>query len=204
MKGRARLLAVVFVLALCAPAVGQRRRAGVRRPQTAFGAETPIRRPVRLSADATRQILESDRERVRACGEFGGQPAEAIAAQLAGSAVDINGDALPDLIAQAGPGCFMGAHATTFWAFAGYSTRFGNGVDLVLMTPGDFLRVLASVSNGYRDIETGYATAAEVYATIWKFDGDRYQPRECTIKDFKTGRVQRTRCASPEPESAAP
>jgi hypothetical protein len=122
---KARLLAIVCALALavCAPAFGQRRRGSARSTQTAFGSETPIRRPVRLSADVIRQALESDRERLQGCLQHGGQSAEEIGAQLAGSAVDINGDALPDLIAQAGAGCFMGAHATTFWAFPRYAPR---------------------------------------------------------------------------------
>lgn len=191
-RSHIRALAIAAALACLASitlwagaARAQRRGAGV---QTLYGSETPVRRPVQLTRDVIRLILESDPDR-------GCQVNEAqAAADLVGSRIDINDDSAPDLVAQGTSGCFIGAHSTNFYVFSKAETRIAPGFDLVLFVPADYLQVMRRSTNGYRDIETGYHTALEMYSTVWKFDGQKYQPRECTVETFRTRKRARVPC----------
>jgi hypothetical protein len=185
---------VVVALAAVAPitlwggtTLAQRRVAGA---QTLFGSETPVRRPVRLARDVLRQIVETERE---CLGNTDTSDAQA-ARDVAGSAIDINGDGAADVIAQGLSGCFTGAHSTTFFVFSKSEVRLSPGYDLVLTTPADYLEVRRTSTNGYRDVETGYHTALEMYSTVWKFDGQKYQPRECAVETFRTRKRARVPC----------
>lgn len=194
MSRSVKLLLVLALAAAAHPAAGQWRRADTRRTQTLFGPETPIRQPVRMTRAVLKLITETDREGEQVCG---GDDIEAER-HLVGSALHINRDRLPDLVVQATGGCFMEAHATTFWVLTRYATRTGSGHDLLLTTRADFLQVLRTSTRGYLDIESGSATAAELRVTVWRFDGSVYRPSECTVQDLKTRRVRRTPCAPPE------
>lgn len=194
MKTRWKLRTLAILAALACPgpitlwagaAQAQRRASGV---QSLFGSETPVRRPVRLARDVLKQILESDPDR-------GCQVTEAeAAADLTGSRLDINGDGALDLIAQGTGGCFIGAHSTTFYVFSKAETRLAPGYDLLLTVPADYLEIRRTSTNGFRDIEAGYHTALEMYSTVWKFDGQKYQPRECAVETFKTRKRARVPC----------
>jgi hypothetical protein len=185
MKVRAALFVLVF-LAVALTASAQRRSV-----QVVFGSETPIRRSVRLSADVLKQIAAADPDLLGACdGTLGGK--------VTGSAVDINGDGVLDLVVQGTDACAMGAHSTNFWVFSKSKTRFGVDFDLILSGPGDILEIGRKASNAYRDVTLSYHTALEMYSTIWKFNGGKYQPRECFIEDFKTNKRQRTPCRQSE------
>lgn len=186
MKGA--VLTLALLVALASPVEAQRRRAAV--PQTAFGSETPIRRRVRIARAVLAQIIAEERE----CLQNTGLSEAEAARNVAGSALDINGDRVSDLIAQGVGSCFVGAHSTTFWVYSKAETRLAPGFDLVLTTPADYLEVRRTLTNGYRDIETGNHTAVEMYITVWKFDGEKYQPRECSIETFRTRKRVRVRC----------
>jgi hypothetical protein len=194
MRLHARTLTMFVALACAAPitfwpdrAHAQRRAAGA---QTLFGSETRVRRPVKLAADVLRQIMETERECLSNTEKSDAQAAR----DVAGSAIDINGDVAADILAQGLGGCFTGAHSTTFFVFSKSEVRLAPGYDLVLTTPADYLEIRRASTNGYRDIETGYHTALEMYSTLWKFDGQKYQPRECAIETFKTRKRARVPC----------
>jgi hypothetical protein len=108
------------------------------------------------------------------------------------SELDVNGDGRRDLIVQP-TSCLIGAHSTTLWIFTNSNQRLLPGFERVFMKQADYLKVLRTSTNGYRDMESGYATALELYGTIWKFDGTRYQPSSCWIED-RARRVTRIRC----------
>ena len=182
---------MLALVAAMNPAAGQWRRPDTRRTQTLFGSETPVRQPVKVSAGVLKLISEWDREGERVCVEA----AEEAERYLVGSALYINRDRLPDLVVQATGGCFMGAHATTFWVLTRYATREGSGHHLLLSARADFLQALRTSTQGHLDIESGYATGAELHATVWRFDGASYRPGECTIQDLKTRRVRRVPCS---------
>jgi hypothetical protein len=65
---------------------------------------------------------------------------------------------------------------------------------LSLFAPADYLQVRSTSTDGHRDIETGSHTAPEMYSTVWKFDGQKYQPRECTVETFRTRKRARVSC----------
>lgn len=183
----AKLLTLALLVGLVPAGAPAQRRA----VQTSFGSETPIRRPVPVPRNVSKQIGEAHPDFLRSCGGT-------LAGSLGASAVDINADGILDLVVQGTDLCTMGAHATNFWVFSKTKTRFGVGYDLVLYAPGDGLGIGRTATNAYRDIETSYYTALEAYSTVWKFDGSKYQPRECFIEDFKTRRRQRTTCNAEE------
>jgi hypothetical protein len=196
-EGKIILLLVIASL-MCPFTYGQRRRTRQAKEQTSFGSETPITRPVKLPKDVLEQLSEFDDGRLKQCqkSEFGRE--SDITKHFAASAVNINNDGQQDLIVQAQTLCFMGAHNTTFWVFAKVEQRLFPGYDLIFAERADFLGVLKTSTNGYRDIETASHTALELYTTTWKFDGQKYQPRLCTIEDFRTKKVVRVRCSNPE------
>lgn len=190
MKTARIILAALFIFTVASVTPAQRRSV-----QTRFGMETPVRRPVRLPADVLRQLVSIEGDRLSRCAELSG--AASLRAYFTASAVDINGDGQSDIVVQAGEnGCLNGANIAPFWVFAKVGLRTEPGHELLFTTRALHIGILKTSSNGYRDIVAGGATAAEYYETVYKFDGQKYQPRSCTVQEFKTRRTVRVRCPS--------
>lgn len=183
----------LLLLLACACCVAAQ-RGSTKSEQNAFGAEAPVKRPVKLPADVLRQLVDENAQMLRACLQRNGESESDIPRYFAASRVNINHDAQQDLVVQAGEYCLQGAHSTPFWIFTQSNLRVLSGYELVLSVSADSLRILRASTNGYRDIESGYFTALEAYNTIWRFDGERYQPRVCTVQDFRTKKVVRVKC----------
>jgi hypothetical protein len=161
--------------------------------QTTFGSESAFKYKVALPADVLQQLGEYDGGRLKQCQS--GDWAEAnIKNHFAATKVNLNGDKQLDLVVQAQTTCFMGAHNTTFWLFTDVGQRLSPEYELAFDISADYLAVLKTSTNGYRDIETGSHTAIEMYTTNWKFDGQKYQQRECKIENFVTKKISRIRC----------
>ncbi len=186
-----------MILLIYPSALGQRRRINQPTEQIRFGSEIPIKRPIKLPKDVIEQLTQFEDGRLRECQQFELSEPN-IENHFAASSVNINNDGQQDLIVQAQTLCFMGAHNTTFWVFAKVEQRLFPGYDLIFADHADFLDVLKTSTNGYRDIESASHTALELYTTVWKFDGQKYQPRLCSIADFRTKKVVRVRCSAPE------
>jgi hypothetical protein len=184
------LVVIVGIIFCSSFSAYAQRRKGRGSTQTSFGSEMPIHRPARITADVVKQILEFDPEMTENCGVNESD----ASGDLAGSSLDINGDGVRDLVTQATGGCFMGAHATHFWVFSKAETRLAPGYDLVFAAMADYLEVLRTKTNGFRDIETGNHTAVEMYMTLWKFDGEKYQAKECAVENFETRKRVRILC----------
>lgn len=192
---------VVTTLLMCSAATAQRkRRTRPLREQTSFGSETPTERPVKLPKDVISQLSNFDKEEIERCRnnyKDAGKGNNDISKFFAATALNINDDGEKDLVVQATqPFCFMGAHNTSFWVFTVIEQRLYPGYDMVFAQRADFLSVLKTSTNGYRDISTAWHTALELYETVWKFDGQKYQPRSCSIHDFKTKKTVMVRCES--------
>lgn len=198
-RAKGKIVALLVTITLISPAAfGQRSRVRSVKEQTSFGSETPIKRRVKLPKDVLEQLASFDDGYVERCqeSEFSREPN--ISNHFAASPININNDRQQDLLVQAQTLCFMGAHNTTFWMFAKVEQRLLPGYDLVFTLRADFLSVLKTSTNGYRDLETASHTALELYSTVWKFDGQKYQPRLCTIEDLNSNKVVRVRCSSPD------
>jgi ketosteroid isomerase-like protein len=160
--------------------------------QTSFGSETPIKRPAKIPQDVLKQLLGENGEQIARCEELNRRHLP-LAKYFTASAVDINGDRLPDLVVQAGEFCLQGAHNTPFWIFTKLPAKFG-GYELVFKTQTDWLDIRKTSTNGYRDIADVGHTAVTLFTTILKFDGQKYQPRTCTVEDVRTKRITRLAC----------
>lgn len=191
------LYLVTAILLLYSPMVGQSNRVRKTEEQTSFGSETPIATSVKLPQNVLEQLAEVQDGRLKQCQHSDLRESD-IANHFAASAVNINNDGESDLFVQAQTLCFMGAHSTTFWIFTKVEQRLFPGYDLVFSQSTDWLELLKTSTNSYRDIRTAGHTALEVYSTVWTFDGRKYQPRECTIEDLKTKKVIRVRCSTSE------
>jgi hypothetical protein len=186
-----KLLAFAFAFAFATrPAIGQRKSAP--RVQTSFGSETPIKRPVKIPVEVVRQLIDENGEQMARCEELTHahlSPPEYFVA----SSFDINGDGLRDLVIQAGDSCLQGAHNTPFWIFTKLPADVG-GYQLIFKTQTDWLDIRKTSTNGYRDIADAGHTAVTLFTTTLKFDGQKYQPRACTVENLRTKRVTRVAC----------
>lgn len=192
---RAKFIALFFALLLqCSLGVGQRRLSV--KEQTSFGSEMPIAKRTKLPKDVLEQLAEFDGGALQHCQQSAFSRRSNIADHFAASSMRVNSDSQQDLIVQAQTPCFMGAHNTTFWVFTKVEQRLFPGYDLIFALRADFLNILKTSTNGYRDIKTASHTALELYSTTWKFDGQKYQPKAWTIEDFRTKKVVRVRCAT--------
>ena len=186
-------LSVVLACILAAQTTLAQRQQPPPPVQTSFGTETPIKHPTKIPADVLTQLLKENGEQIARCEEINPRHLPPSKYFIAAS-IDINGDGLPDLVVQAGEFCLRGAHNTPFWIFTKLPRDFEGGYQLVFKTQTDWLDIRKTSTNGYRDIADMGHTAVLVFTTILKFDGQKYQPRTCTVEDLRTKRVTRVAC----------
>lgn len=153
--------------------------------QTSFSSEGKISKRVKLPAEVFKLLSEYDSGRLLQCQQDEYTRKSSIAEHFAATQINLNGNGRQDLIVQAQTPCFMGAHNTTFWMFVDANQKSTAGYKLIFDISVDFLKVLKTFSNGYRDIETGAHTAVELYTIKWKYDGQKYQKSECRLTDEK-------------------
>jgi hypothetical protein len=184
------LLLAAIIITLASPAFAQRQV-----EQIIFGSETPVQKPIALPKDVLTKLVEASGDTLKRCMEADGVGARELPKYFAASAININSDNERDVFVQAGERfCFQGAHNTHFWIFGKLGLRLDPGYELLFSIQADFLEILKTSTNGYRDIRSDSHTAVELYSTIWRFDGSKYQARECFVEEFQTKRVVRMRC----------
>ena len=157
----------------------------ILKEQTSFSSEGKISNRVKLPANILKQLSDYDSGRLAQCQQDEYTRKSNIAEHFAASQININRDGRTDLIVQAQSPCFMGAHNTTFWLFINANQKSGGKYQMVFDISVDFLKILKTASNGYRDIETASHTAVELYTIKWKYDGQKYQKSECRLTDEK-------------------
>ena len=135
----------------------------------------PAQRPkAKLSQDLIRQFVSDNKEVSRYVNE-GNDPMENFEAQL----IDLNGDGKAEYeIVESHPenSPFCGASGLcTFWLY-----RNVGPIWELLLSDGAGISPLKTLTNGYRDISVdSWGGALDKYTTIYKFDGRRYQAKEC-------------------------
>lgn len=161
------LIALIVSLAAVGTAEGKTKST---LPQTRFGAEEEIVRPVKLPNEVI-QILRSD-ERGQEC--FGGGTEGKIPPvwlkAFKGSKIDLNADHLQDLIVMPKDACLYGANIVPYWVFL----QTPKGYEMVLSDYSLGFEVLKTRTNGYLDLESTSATAVEVFSNVFMFDGKQY------------------------------
>lgn len=186
-----KILASIYLMTAltCASANAQQQVGTSDKEQASFGSDFgekgAMEQPTTLPEDVFQQLLEFEEGTLKHCLEDEPNLEEHFAA----SRININSDAVPDLIVQATSLCFMGAHSTTWWIFSNTTAKFGLRIlpshEPVFSGRGDFLNVLNTKTNEFRDISiSNFAGAGtQLYEVIYKFDGQVYQPRVCTVKN---------------------
>ena len=179
---------MLLILFLASPSVYPQRRQ--KKEQRSFATETPIARPIKLPKSVIELLLlpeEKGGAGLKGCLDEEPDISEHVSA----SSIDMNGDGAKDIIVQAESKCAgLHAHGTTWWVFSNVGARFGrrskSGYDLIFSDAGDFFAVLNTWSYGFRDLSMTQMVAAglKLYETIYKFDGQKYQPRICTLRNY--------------------
>jgi hypothetical protein len=180
-------LAVVSTV-LCVPHVltAQHAKPAEQKEQSEFGIEleaVPIQRPVTLPRAAL-DALSKD-ERVASCLESEGlSPKELPANWFVASEIHLDGQNETDLVVLPGGrlpdtpageispnACFLGANTAQMWVLG----KTQHGFRLVLSQIGLGMSVLATRTNGLRDIEVGAAVGGYYDSIDYKFDGESYK-----------------------------
>jgi hypothetical protein len=179
-------LAVVSTV-LCVPHVltAQHAEPTGQKEQSEFniGADMPMQRPIILPRAAL-DALSRD-ERVASCLEHEGLSAEKLTGNwFVASEIHLDGPNETDLIVLPGGrlpdtpageispnACFLGANTAQMWVLR----ETQNGFKLVLSQIGLDMSVLATRTNGFRDIEVGVADGGYVDSIHNKFDGQSYK-----------------------------
>lgn len=192
-------LLIIFVL-LSANVYGQSKKLKppvkqmlIVKEQTSFSSEGEISNRVKIPADVLKQLSEYDEGRLSQCQQDADTSKPNAAEHFAASKINLNGDTRPDLIVQAQTSCFMGAHNTTFWLFVDTNKKSTASYKLVFDVAVDFLKVLKTSAERYRDIETASHTAVELYTIKWTFDNQKYKKSRCLLTD-ENNKVSKIEC----------
>lgn len=132
---------------------------------------------------------QSFHECMRDSGLRKGQEAQLFVA----SPVHLTGDSLPGYFVRPAlkPYCiaFYGAHLFRYWFVAKEKTEGAARYRVVFESGGDGVKVLASRSSGWQDIQTISNTAISSTTITWQFNGDRYVKASCRVSEFADGQV---------------
>lgn len=145
--------------------------------QSQFGIEDPaLQRPVTLPRSAL-DALSKD-ERVGSCLEAANVNAEKLHADwFVASEIHLNGPkeadlvVLPDGRLPDAAACFLGANTAQMWVLR----KTPGGFKLVLSQIGLGMSVLATKTNGLRDVQIGAAVGGYDDCIDYKFDGASYK-----------------------------
>ena len=157
-----------------------------QKEQSDFGIEldaVPIQRPVTLPRGALDALSED--ERVASCLENEGLSAEELPANwFVASEIHLDGPHETDIVVLPGGrlpdtpegeispnACFSGANTAQMWVLR----KTQRGFQLVLSQMGLGMTVLATRTNGLRDIQIGAAVGGYADSIDYKFDGDSYK-----------------------------
>jgi hypothetical protein len=147
--------------------------------QTSFGAEEEMRQPVSIPRDVLEMLRHDERnQRALRAGE---SENDILASWFVASEINLNGDALPDLIVQSANPRLFGANLVRFWVF--HKSLEGN--ELALRVDALGLEVLKTKRKGYRKIRTSKATANEVTISDYEFNGEKYEKRSSSREPIK-------------------
>jgi hypothetical protein len=159
-----------------------------KREQTLFGTEgnvekkhgnyidhPPVERPVPLPEEIVK-LLRAD-DRVSKCVKSTNVN-EAPTFWFSASEIHLHDKDQVDYVVLPADGCLFGANTDPYWVF-GKTVR---GYDLILRADELGIEILKSKTNGYSDIRGISSTAVEVYTVKFKFDGQKYQRGQISVR----------------------
>lgn len=186
------LAACLVALLVGIAASAQRNRTSGSGEQSTFAMETPIKRPYRVPKYVIEQIVRNDDLVEPANRE---EAVASLAERVRGSLINLDNDGKPDFLVQGDDG----ANITGFWIFRNVGQRWR----LVLATRALGISLDKTYTNGLHDISVEAASAVVLYGTTYKFDLERYVPRECWERNL-TGRNKKIRYFKCSEDSVKP
>lgn len=161
---------MLWTVLTCASGCAIGQQAHPPHEQMAFSAEDEsVKQPARIPADVW-AVLQKDSNVLDVLNSQNLQPNQLPASWFTASEVHLDGAQEGDLIVV-GKSLLQGANVTAFWVF----TRTPSGPNLVLTVPAHDLAIETNRTKGYRDIKVMMATAGQVSAAIFRYDGQKYQ-----------------------------
>ena len=159
-----------------------------KREQTLFGTEgkvekkhgnyidhPPVERPAPLPEEIVK-LLRAD-DRVTKCVQTA-HANEAPASWFMASEIHLHDKDQIDFVVLPTDGCLFGATTDPYWVFG----KTARGYDLILRADEVGIEVLKSKTNGYFDIRGISSTAVEVFTVKYKYDGQKYQRGETSVR----------------------
>lgn len=108
------------------------------------------------------------------------------------SRIRLNDDKLSDFVVQQE----CGGSYSRFWVFVESDQDWSKYYDLVFQSDTKFLTVLNTSTRGYRDLQTVVFSGIDSSTTTYKYIGDSYQPKTCSVFNFKSKRTKCVPCSS--------
>jgi hypothetical protein len=122
---------------------------------------------------------------------------EAAAREMKVSKIDLNQDGQAEYVIDNVLGrtlCGASGNCSSF-----VYQKTSGGYRFLLEGNGFGIKLLQTSTNGYRDLSTeSHSSADETYLTIYKFDGNKYQEKDCYINKYnKSKRISSEKCGEP-------
>ncbi|GAB2867058.1 hypothetical protein GCM10027277_40010 [Pseudoduganella ginsengisoli] len=120
---------------------------------------------------------------VRECMVEKGLRKKYAAKLFTATSLHLNGDGIPDYFVRPSlePYCaaFYGAHLFRYWFVVGHRNHGKISYHIIFKSGSDEARVLATMTNGYHDLELMGHTASTARVSSWRFNGKEYKPSRC-------------------------
>jgi len=169
MHSKVLILALLVVLMVAAQG---RKTAGYAYEQVNFSEAEPIQHPVPLPPAVLKALLR--RAEVKGnLGQTTNEERNNPAQMFQAAEVHLHNPDEVDLVVE-GNGAMSGADNSWFWVVL--SSR--KDPQVVLFAGGNSLELMATKTEGYRDIRSNWASAGQASTSIYKFDGRKYRLRK--------------------------
>ncbi|UTY59229.1 hypothetical protein [Massilia sp. erpn] len=178
-----RVLSFIFLALLASPSLAQ--------VLLSSATEQDLDGKIEPPAGVVKLIIQDEQDDAAQLGEClqeKGLKKTAIGKFFMAKPVQLNDDGLTDYFVRPTlkPYCsaFYGAHLFRYWFVTSHRKNGKIFYKIILKSGGDEVRILSSVSSGYRDLELIGHNAVKEYTTTWNFDGKQYQNTRCSKRTF--------------------
>jgi hypothetical protein len=158
-------------------------------PQVLLSADTesPLEGGITPPGEVVKLILRNERHDdvalLRECMAEQGFNRKSAAKLFTAKAIHLNSDGVPDYFVRPAltPYChaFYGAHLFRYWFVTSHRMQGKTSYKIIFKSGGDEARVLASMTNGYHDLELMWHTAIVATVSTWRFNGKAYKDARC-------------------------
>lgn len=174
-----KLFPIFLAILLCASSAAPQSRK--RQQKSGLPKQVAVKQQVtEEEKQGVVEQLVSDGKLTMDCIKEEGGPMQIIGVDL----IDLNGDGKRELQVYGQRGCACGARRCYQWIYR----KRNNGYELLLSAgAADEIHLLRTSTNGYLDLEVVDVSGNDFYLTTYKFDGSRYQRKECKMMEYLGG-----------------